>query len=71
MTAIYIIAKSWEQIAKSILIKSWKKLWSSVYDLPENKIVPAGEKRKNRKKKFSSMNLWICFRRLAVAQMPM
>lgn len=43
-TVIYMVAESWEQVARSTLIKSWKKLWPSVCDLPENEIKPVGEK---------------------------
>ena len=43
-TVIYMVAESCEQVASSTLIKSWKKLWPSVCDLPEDKTKPVREK---------------------------
>lgn len=44
-----MVAESWEQVARSAFMKSWKKLWPSVCDLPENNIVPVREKSARKK----------------------
>lgn len=37
-TVVYMIAEAWNQVERATLIKSWKKLWPGVCDLPENKM---------------------------------
>lgn len=49
-----MIAESWNEVNRSTLIKSWKKLWPGVCDLPENKLHEEGatcddEKESNEK----------------------
>lgn len=51
-TVIYMSAEFWDKVARSTLIKSLKKLWPSVCDLPENKTVPLSEI--NAREKYSS-----------------
>lgn len=43
-TVIYMIAEAWDQVGRETLIKSWKKLWPGVCDLPENNTIEEEEK---------------------------
>lgn len=46
-TVLYMVSESWEQVGRSTLIKSWKKLWPNVCDLPENQIKPVEKETEN------------------------
>lgn len=46
-SVLYMVSESWEQVARSSLIKSWKKLWPNVCDLPENQTESEADKTNN------------------------
>lgn len=44
---LYMVSESWEQVARSSIMKSWKKLWPNVCDLAENQTESVADKTNN------------------------